>query len=245
MSEQITYGIKTTEKWIENKQPNRRLYLHIPTSIGARIQMTDRNLSRELQALSTKSNPLVEMLPDAEGIAVFVNAKRIGNQRTGAQRQIAAARVVSCLQRINEEALPEEQDRKLWVSMSAVPYSDGKLRMHARLAWPKATDEETSAVVTNFMQDAAYKLKHHRTSISSSVGALVSSEQGVSINVDRLRGSGLDTIGPAYPADTTEMELHPFNIYHPVQQLISLVGVVALANADTLIAEINNSSSPV
>lgn len=134
------------------------------------------------------------------------------------------------------------------LGISSSRAGDGvRLGMYGMIKRPEGlSDEKISAVATTAMRSVAIdigyanpdgKLKRnkYKAFINDLVWTSYDSERGVTITTNPLGSCSLDTDGNQYDPASEMIELHQHNIYTHTQQLLCLVGLVAVANAETLV----------
>lgn len=124
---------------------------------------------------------------------------------------------------------------------------DGRLWMAAEIARPKlADDTQVSEIATSAMRSVARKMRymysaensrHYEKTLSREVWADYVRKKWLTVTTSPIGSCSLDTDGFTYKPDSETIELHQHNLYSHAQQLICLVGVVAVAYADTLVKQ--------
>ena len=87
------------------------------------------------------------------------------------------------------------------------------------------------------MQATALKLKYAtKTHVPHMVYGQIQRENGLTLETNPLGKCSIGTDGLWYEPQEPMLELDAHNIYNHTQQLIIIIGGVALARADTLLA---------
>lgn len=221
----LQYGLEIAER-------DARIFVDVPTDLAASMQRENPALTEELESLSRPKNRVLEIEPHEGMVRVRLNADRIGLKKDDHQQRLLAHRTATIFSSIDSLSA-DRRDSGLSVQMSDQFTSDGRLRMHAEVAWPeRATDKQASDFMTGVMQGIAYQLKYERRLVSELVGAQVIRERGVSLETNPLGSCNIGAGGYLYFPERPTVELHQHNIYSPIQQLICFAGAIAMARVD-------------
>lgn len=126
------------------------------------------------------------------------------------------------------------QDPNMTVNMSLRPIgSDDRLGMDAVLKWPESVgDFELQVIATNAMVLIANDLRMHSPRLmDGTVYAMVSRDNGITLETNPMGSCSLDTDGATYDPSKPTMELWGHNIYNHKIQLVCLAGLIAIARA--------------
>jgi hypothetical protein len=127
--------------------------------------------------------------------------------------------------------------------------SDGRFNFGVEIVRPENVDDEDITVLAEYvMQSMAIQLgfdkEHYRTRkqrwlamIQEYVRAKYETERGVTLTTNIFGGCSLETDGNNYKSTSRTIHLNQHNIYNQEQEFILTCGAVAIARAETLVAE--------
>lgn len=231
VTNRLNYGFEKTAR-------NQRLYVDVPTALLERVQgMPD--IIRNLERLSSKDIHAIDIETESTKSRLYVNAKKIGKLTLENRSNNAAKEVVQIITALDRCKDDVEADEKMSVVMGWQLLPDRqRYGMWAKITWPEAEAREVAKLSTDSMRDtASYLMEEPKWLVDELVYADVSRAHGVTLETNPMGSCSIGTNGQDYDSTAPDFELHAHNIYNHSQQLICLVGVVALAKADSLLQQ--------
>ena len=211
-----------------------RLGISVPSAVWERHQANEL-LAQNLAVLTTKRNKAAVVETSDDATQLSFNDKRIGASTAKLKLIQAVNGVVTGLEMCANE---EQQDLNLRVKLSRLPVGNtGRYRAYMQVRWPDLPDDQIAQIATRHMQDSALKLRYQtKAQIPGLVYGVVNRSTGVTLETNNLGCCHVGTDGSLYRPSRPRFELYAQNIYSPVQQLICLVGGVAIARAVDLVS---------
>lgn len=231
--QQLRYGIKQSHQTL-------KLTLDVPTRVMERARVK-------------KANPLSAAIEDK---LVEVDSASYESSRLQFDLKKAAAStphknlraVVASLVHIHEHTRPPEYDPALRVAMSVGNLAGSTLLgVKARVLWPRVPNSRMEEAAQRAMRGAALHLNYgvektrkksadHDSLVAEMLSARVVRLGGVWLNLDKEQP---DSGRPALVTDVSRydpkrptFDILPQNIKSPEQQLLGLIGAIALARPE-------------
>lgn len=230
--ERLKFGLLESE----NDPDMHRLHVDVPTPMWEQLR-GNAKVKRLMGRLASKQRRALSF-HDVEGNKrVFINDKRIG---ASGMKPALTVGVAAVLNQLHTMVGTTGRDPLISAQFGLRPLPDGKrLGMRVELAWPDEMDAILANMATERMVSAAAKLRYgDRAVLPDVVSASVDRQHGgivLSANTFGVSNVGSHSIG--YRPEEPRITLTSHNLYRHEEQLICLVGAVAIAHAAELVKE--------
>lgn len=204
-------------------------FVDIPKGLFERTVNASGSFARTLGQLASRSYISIET--DNEQTRLIVNTNKIG-QRSESRSSILKT-IVGSITEVTSSATETEEDENLKVIMGGRHQgSSNNLSMWARVKWPEQSNEELIELVDHHMRLTAKDLAYPAP--SGLVFSTIRRDLGVTLETNPMKNSSLTTSLETYSEESEFFVLSAQNIYKHDQQLICLVGVIAIAHPDEI-----------